>query len=247
MTRFVCALIAAAIATAAHAQSAFNNNTVIQLVRSGIPDITVIKLIDAQMGTYKTGPVDVAELQQAGVSGAVIAAMASQQEGSAGAKIGDANRIILHDGVPIRVRLSRSLNSGSCATGDTIDFDVLDDVRIGERIVVAHGTKAIGTITFAEHKKRMGRGGKLDFTLDYLRLSDGTKVTLRAQQNHAGSGHVGAMTAAIAGTALFVAPVAAPFFLMMHGKDVMVPEGTEVTAYVNGDVEVNTANLLAAR
>ena len=27
------------------------------------------------------------------------------------------------------------------------------------------------------------------------------------------------------------------FFLLMHGKDISIPKGTEITAYVNGDVE----------
>ena len=246
MIRSISALIVATVVTAAHPQAPLNNDTVVQLVRSGVPEGTVIKVIDSQKGSYKTGPDDVAELQQAGVSGTVIAAMASQQGDSVASKAGG-ERVVLDDGVPIRLRLARTLNSGTSTTGDTIDFDVLDDVRLGDRIVVPHGTKAIGTITVAEHRKRMGRGGKLDFTLDYLRLGDGTKVMLRAQQNLAGNGHVGAMTAAIVGTALFVAPIAAPFFLMMHGKDVSVPEGTELTAYVNGEVGVNPSNLLAAR
>ena len=27
----------------------------------------------------------------------------------------------------------------------------------------------------------------------------------------------------------------APFFLSMHGKDITIPKGTEVTAYINGN------------
>ncbi|MCZ2149897.1 MAG: hypothetical protein LC126_19220 [Bryobacterales bacterium] len=29
---------------------------------------------------------------------------------------------------------------------------------------------------------------------------------------------------------------AAPFFLFMHGKDTVIPKGTEITAYVNGEI-----------
>src|ERR1700724_1072688 len=34
---------------------------------------------------------------------------------------------------------------------------------------------------------------------------------------------------------------AAPFFLFMHGKDISIPKGTEVTAYVNGDMKLELA------
>ena len=34
---------------------------------------------------------------------------------------------------------------------------------------------------------------------------------------------------------------AAPFFLFMHGKDISIPKGTEVTAYVNGDMKLDIA------
>jgi len=32
---------------------------------------------------------------------------------------------------------------------------------------------------------------------------------------------------------------AAPLFLLMHGKDISIPKGTEITAYVNGDLKLD--------
>jgi hypothetical protein len=39
---------------------------------------------------------------------------------------------------------------------------------------------------------------------------------------------------------------AAPFFLFMHGKDTSIPKGTEITAYVNGDVKMDLAKFQPA-
>jgi hypothetical protein len=39
---------------------------------------------------------------------------------------------------------------------------------------------------------------------------------------------------------------AAPFFLFMHGKDTSIPKGTEITAYVNGDVKLDIAKFQPA-
>lgn len=38
---------------------------------------------------------------------------------------------------------------------------------------------------------------------------------------------------------------AAPFFLFMHGKDTVIPKGTEITAYVNGQVKLDRVKLIA--
>jgi hypothetical protein len=86
----------------------------------------------------------------------------------------------------------------------------------------------------------MGRGGKLDMNIDYVRLADGGKAALRAVKEVKGGGHTGAMTAGIVATSLIVWP-AAPFFLFMHGKDITIPKGTEITAYINGDTPLDAA------
>jgi len=84
----------------------------------------------------------------------------------------------------------------------------------------------------------MARGGKLDVNIDDVRLSDGERAPLRAVKEMKGGGHTGAMTGAIVGTAIVFFP-AAPLFLFMHGKDITIPKGTEITAYVNGDIPLD--------
>jgi hypothetical protein len=145
--------------------------------------------------------------------------------------------LIIRDGTPIRLRLNRSLSSENVQTGDKIDFDVMDEIRVADQLLIPRGVKAIGAVTDAEHKKRMGRGGKLSVALEYIALANGTKVALRASQETRGGGHAGAMTAGIVATAMFVSLPAAPVFLLIHGKAAVMPEATELTAYVDGDVQ----------
>jgi hypothetical protein len=86
----------------------------------------------------------------------------------------------------------------------------------------------------------MGRGGKLDVNIDYVRMADGEKAALKATEGGKAGGHTGAMTGAIVATSIVFFP-AAPLFLFMHGKDLVIPQGTEVTAYINGDTPLNIA------
>ena len=146
----------------------------------------------------------------------------------------------LDDGTPIKLRLNRTLSSADAKTGDNIDFEVLEEIKIKDLVVIPKGSIALGTITDAEHKKRMARGGKLDIEIDYVKLADGEKAALRAVKETKGGGHTGAMTGAIVATSLVVWP-AAPFFLFMHGKDTTIPKGTEITAYVNGSMVLDRA------
>jgi PEGA domain len=149
-----------------------------------------------------------------------------------------ANKFVLDDGTPIKLRLDRNLSSADAKTGDNVDFEVLEEVKVNDVVVIPKGNIAIGTITAAEHKRRMARGGKLDLEIDYVRLADGEKAAIRAVKETKGGGHTGAMTGAIVATSLVVWP-AAPFFLFMHGKDTTIPKGTEITAYVNGNMPLD--------
>src|SRR5712691_12251035 len=144
----------------------------------------------------------------------------------------------LEDGTPIKLRLTRNLSSADATTGDRVDFDVLEDVKVKDVIVVPRGGIALATITEAQHKRRMARGGKLNVNIDDVRLADGEKAPLRAVKETQGGGHTGAMTGAIIGTAIVFFP-AAPLFLFMHGKDITIPKGTEITAYINGDISLD--------
>jgi len=144
----------------------------------------------------------------------------------------------LEDGTPIKMRLTRNLSSADATTGDRVDFEVLEDIKVKDVIVVPRGGLALATITEAQHKRRMARGGKLNVNIDDVRLADGEKAPLRAVKETQGGGHTGAMTGAIIGTAIVFFP-AAPLFLFMHGKDTTIPKGTEITAYINGDIPLD--------
>jgi hypothetical protein len=149
----------------------------------------------------------------------------------------------LEDGIPVKLRLTRNLSSATDKTGDTVDFEVVEDVSVDGIVVIPRGGIAWATITEAQPKRRMGRGGKLDVNIDSVRLKDGEKVALRAVREDKGGGHVGAMTGAMVATGIVFFP-AAPLFLFMHGKDINIPKGTEITGYVAGNVPLTKAKFL---
>jgi len=146
----------------------------------------------------------------------------------------------LLDGTAVMLRLAENLSSATAKTGQSVSFKVTEDVVVQGAVVLPKGAQALATVTDAATKKSMGRGGKLDVNVDSARLIDGEKVQLRAVKDGKGGGHVGAMTGAMVATAIVFFP-AAPLFLFIHGKDITIPKGTEVTAFVQGDMKLDMA------
>lgn len=153
-------------------------------------------------------------------------------------KTGAVGSFVLPDGMPVKLKLRRDLSSATEQVGATVDFEALEPVTLDERIVIKQGAVALGTVTEAVPKRRMGRTGKLSVRIDSVILFDGQRVPLRAVNSGADGSRVGTVSTATAVAGLVFFP-AAPLFLLMKGKDITIPSGTFVTAYVNGDIRLD--------
>jgi PEGA domain len=158
---------------------------------------------------------------------------------------GPSKGFVLEDGTAVTLRLGRSLSSADAHAGDKVDFEVAEEISVNRIVVIPKDSPASGTVITAQKKRRMGRAGKLDVTIDSVQLVDGEKATLRAVKESQGGSHTGIMAGGMVATSLIVWP-AAPVFLLMHGKDVTIPKGTEVTAYISGDVKLDPAKFQPA-
>ena len=156
-----------------------------------------------------------------------------------------AKGFVLEEATPVKLRFNRTVSSADAHAGDTVDFEVLQDISVNGTPVISKGSFAFGTVTEAQPKRRMARGGKLEINIDYVKLVSSEKAALRAVKGGKGGGHTGYMTAGIVGAGILFFP-AAPFFLFMHGKDITLPKGTEFTAYVNGDIKLDIAKFQPA-
>jgi hypothetical protein len=152
---------------------------------------------------------------------------------------------VLEDGTPVKLRLSQTVSSADAHVNDRVEFEVLEDVIVGNVVVIPKGGTALGTVTEAMPKRRMARGGKLEIIMDSVRLVDGQKAALRAVKEGKGGGHTGGMTVGIVAAAVVFWP-AAPLFLLMHGKDITFPKGTDVPTFVNGDMKLEPAKFQLA-
>jgi hypothetical protein len=159
---------------------------------------------------------------------------------SSGVSAQDLKPLVMEDGTPVRLVLDENVSSESSQTGDLIRFDVVEDVSVSGTVVIPRGAAAWATITKAEAEKRLGRGGKLDINIDKVMLADGEGLHLRAVQDAKGGGNQVGMAAGIVVTSLVFLP-AAPLFLLMHGKDVTIPQGRQITAFTEGTASLDAS------
>jgi hypothetical protein len=134
-------------------------------------------------------------------------------------------QIVIPDGTKLRVRLDQTLSSATAEEGQPVELTLADAVKVNDVVVLKEGAKVTGTVTEANPKRRMGRAGKLDFSIDRAMAADGQWVPLRyTLQKKSGNSHVVRTGVITAGVAVFV-PFAAPVVLLMKGKDIIINKG----------------------
>jgi hypothetical protein len=102
----------------------------------------------------------------------------------------------LQDGTPVRLRLDRTVSSASAHVGETVDFEVTEPVIDQNVVVIPKGAVALGRVTKVEAKRRFGRAGALELSIDSVRLLDGRNLPLRATPEKGESDMSGARVAA---------------------------------------------------
>jgi PEGA domain len=153
------------------------------------------------------------------------------------------NQLVLAKGTPVKLHLKRDLSSADAKPGDKIDFEVSEEVKVGDVVVIPKGNTAVGTVTDVQAARRMGRGGKLDIEIDHVVLADGEKATLWAVKERNGDGNVGD-NGPIVKSSLVFGPVA-PLVLLVPGEDAMIPRDTEITGYVVAAMQLDPGKFTA--
>ena len=191
-------------------------------------------------------PTPASKIQQFAAPSSQESAAASQSSpsGPAQPKPAPGFAFGLEEGTPVPLKLARELSSAKEAPGNRVDFEVAEDIKVNGLAVIPKGEMAWGTIVDAKPRRRLGRAGKLDVRIDEVRLADGERVPLRASQESKGKGRSGAMTGAIIASGVLFFP-AAPLFLFIHGKDVVIAKGAPVTAYIDQNTALDRSKFEA--
>src|SRR5215471_7868938 len=155
-------------------------------------------------------------------------------------------QIVVSEGTKVRVRLEQQISSATAEEGQTVEFSVTDSVRVGDTVVISEGARVTGVITEAHEKRRLGRAGKLDFSIDRVRTVDNQWVPLRyTVTKKSGQSHAIRTGVLTAGVAAVFWP-AAPVMLLWKGQDININRGVAFDVYTDANHAVAAAAPVAA-
>jgi hypothetical protein len=154
--------------------------------------------------------------------------------------------LVIADGTPVKLQLEQTISSAHAHKGDRLDFVVTEDVTAGGFTVIRAGTMASGSVVKVQGRRILGLGGNVIIKLDSVELVTGERIRLHARRRFKGVSHTKLMAEGMLLAGLIYLP-AAPVFLLSHGVDCTVLKSTEVTAYLDGDFQVQTAKLAKAK
>jgi hypothetical protein len=138
------------------------------------------------------------------------------------------DKLVLKDGSDVKLKFAEAISSKTATDGDSVNLVLDEDLKVGN-VVVATGSKAVGTITHAKKAGMMGKAGELNMRLEYLKVGD-ERVKIRGSKGKEGECKEGT---AVALTVLF-----GPIGLIKHGKNVDVKEGTPLAAFIDQDYTI---------
>lgn len=141
-------------------------------------------------------------------------------------------KITIPEGTVLRVKSLSAFDSKTVSEGDIVDFAVFEDLEINGIVVIKEGAIVNAYIETSEKAKGLGKQGSLKVQFNYTKAADGSKVPLRSTKGTlSGEG--------TSGSAIALAAVVSPLFLLKKGKEAKVTQGKMMEAYISRDVQVN--------
>ncbi len=258
----MCVALGALLVSGSPAQTRkpLTNEDIVNMTKQGFDPTLIVKAIQTSEASFDVSAQALVELKNAGVDQSVMEAMLTAQaakpsgapdaaQGAAPAPAPAANApgsapvgasadtskprcnetsgCLLREGDEVSLKFANDITSKTAVEGDPVEFLLDSDLKVGDAIVVAKGAHATATVSNAKKAGMMGKPGELSVQLQYLVAGD-NRVRIRGTKGREGQSKTGA---AVALTVLF-----GPIGLIKHGKNVEIPAGTPLVAYVDQDI-----------
>ena len=221
--------------------SALTNADVLEMLRAGLAPEIITAKIKASAARFDTSPDTLQELKRTGVPDGVILAMVQAPPAGSAATSSEASvetvEAKVPDGTQVEVELNETISSDNLKAGDLIDFKVVQPVLVGGVTVIEKGAGAKARITRAKKAGYWGRSGKLEWAMQDVAATDGSRIPLRFASGQKGSGATGKVATGVVVTAVLFFP-AAPLWGFKKGKNAVIPAGQRYEVAVHGDTNV---------
>ena len=144
-------------------------------------------------------------------------------------------KTILPDGTPIELRITKRLSTAQAKVGDPVEFEVVQDVKVGDLVVVPRHALASGVVAVVKPTRRPLRNAELRVGVRTAKSITGSEVAIRGTRVIV----VNAKPHPADAVGIALLPVI-PF---LKGDEAFVSKGAKFSAYVNGDAPFDSVQV----
>ena len=129
----------------------------------------------------------------------------------------------------IKIRLLNKISSMSSQAGEIINFEVAEDVKVNNKLIIPEGTRGNMKVTEINKAGQMGQDGEVKLDFAPLRAIDGTKISLaiRKKAQEENRSQQLAVGASILGS-IILGPVGLVTGYFVKGNEKEIPAGSEM-------------------
>ena len=137
----------------------------------------------------------------------------------------------------IKISTVSPINAKNLKVGDEIKFQAAEDVIENGVLLIAKGAPGVGTVQKVVQARNFGRDAEVDIDFKTIRAIDGTDVETMLGEESKKKMESMAMAAgaSVAGMVL-LGPIGIIGGAFIHGKNIDLPEGTELYIQTKNDV-----------
>lgn len=136
----------------------------------------------------------------------------------------------------IKVQLAQDLNGKVAQVGEKVRFTVVDNITMGNVLLISKGSIGNGKISKVSRAQNFGRDGKIEINFESVISLDGTVVPVFLGPQAEKEMKNMAMAAGVSVAGMIVlGPVGIIGGIFVHGQDAVIPAGTPVIVQVKAD------------
>lgn len=128
---------------------------------------------------------------------------------------------VLPANTEVMLRLDEEVSSKKVKVGDSFRLTVLQDVMLGNFVVIPRGTPATGAVSYRTGKGAFGKSAKMEITMNSIDLN-GRKIPVTGNFRQEGEGNTGATVGAAVAVGVFSAFVTGRSAVFQNGREFRV-------------------------
>jgi hypothetical protein len=132
--------------------------------------------------------------------------------------------LVLPSNSEVILSLNEAVSSEDKRLGDLVSLTVSQDVKANNVVVIPHGTRGVGQITYRKGKGGFGKSGKLELDFRYVDYN-GQHIPIEGHYRQEGDGNGAAAVGAVLAAGVIGG-------LIVHGHSARIPQGHEFTVHM---------------